>query len=279
MLEQKNFFISEDEFRVWLPSVAFIEKAGNEDEHNSRKLKGIMTTQRKDRQGEILVSKGLDFSEFLSHGHFNDNHSQDTSAIVGYPEKVEFHNSLKDFGINSQGWTCEGYILKGTKKADAIWELAKALQGVPNRKLGFSVEGKVERRADKTIEKAKIRHVAITNCPVNTDCTWEVLEKSFYEPEMAMKSMSAGHGVSPATQTGGGAMRTESLDSDAKDVGPLDEDKKKKKKVEALIRAIQFDDMMKAMDIVLEKRPDFDEDTAAIFVSNLFNNIGGTNGK
>lgn len=277
MLENKNFFISEDEFRVWLPEVAFIEKSDNEDKHNSRKLKGIMTTQRKDRQGEILVSKGLDFSEFLSHGHFNDNHSQDTSAIVGYPEKVEYHQSLKEYGIDAPGWTCEGYVLKGTKKSDAIWELAKALQGVPNRKLGFSVEGKVERRADKTIEKARIRHVAITNCPVNTDCTWEVLEKSFHEPELAMKSMMAGAGTSPATQTGGSALRTESLDSDAKKVGSME--KKKKKKVEALMRAIQMEDMVKAMDIVLEKRPDFDEDTAALFVYELFiNKMGGKNG-
>lgn len=275
MLE-RNFFISEDEFRVWLPEVAFIEKSDN-DSFNSRKIKGIMSTQRKDRQGEVLISKGLDFSEFLSHGHFNDNHSQDTSAIIGYPEKVEYHNSLKDLGLNAPGWTCEGYVLKGTKRADAIWELAKALQGVPNRKLGFSVEGKVERRADKTIEKAKIRHVAITNCPVNTDCTWEVLEKSFHEPEMAIKSMMAGYGVSPGTQTGGGALRSESLDSDQKKI--MEQDKKKKKRVEALMRALDLNDMMKAMDIVLDRRPDFDEDTAAIFVRDLFNNKrGGRNG-
>jgi hypothetical protein len=278
MLEQKNFFISEDEFRVWLPEVAFIEKSeGDNEKHNSRKLKGIMSTQRKDRQGEILLSKGLDFSEFLSHGHFNDNHSQDTSAIVGYPEKVEYHNSLKEFGVNAPGWTCEGYVLKGTKRADAIWELARALQGVPDRKLGFSVEGKVERRADKTIEKAKIRHVAITNCPVNTDCTWEVLEKSFHEPEMAIKSMMAGYGVSPGTQAGGSALRTESLDSDAKKVGALE--KRKKRKLEALMRALDMNDLMKAMDIVLDKRPDFDEDTAAIFIRDLYiNKMGGNNG-
>jgi hypothetical protein len=278
MLEQKNFFISEDEFRVWLPEVAFIEKSESDNEaHNSRKIKGIMSTQRKDRQGEVLLSKGLDFSEFLSHGHFNDNHSQDTSAIVGYPEKVEYHNSLRDYGISSPGWTCEGYVIKGTKRSDAIWELARALQGVPNRKLGFSVEGKVERRSDKTIEKAKIRHVAITNCPVNTDCTWEVLEKSFHEADMAIKAMTAGYGVSPSTQVGGSSLRTESLDSDAKKVASMEA--KKKKKLEALMRAVQLDDMMKAIDIVLDKRPDFDEDTAALFVRDLFiNKRGGNNG-
>jgi hypothetical protein len=262
--KQKNFFVGEDTFRVWLPEVAFIEKSEDNDNHNSRKIKGIMSTQRKDRQGEVLLSKGLDFEEFLHQGHFNDNHSQDTSAIIGYPESVQYHNDLSSFGVKAPGWTCEGYVLKGTKRADAIWELARALQDVPNRKLGFSVEGKVSRREDKTIKEAKIRNVAITNCPVNTDCTWEIFEKSFHDSDMAKSLMAGGMGQ---------VLATESLDSDVKKV-LQNADKKKKSKVEALMRAIQFDDMVKAMDIVLDKRQDFDEDTAALFVRELFNNKG-----
>jgi hypothetical protein len=269
----KPFFISENDFRVWLPDIHFIEKSEEKEKYNSRKIFGIMSTDRKDRQGEVLESKGLDFEEFLSHGHFNDNHSQETSAIVGYPEKVEYHKSLAQFDSKlskAQGWSCEGYVLKGTKKADAIWELAQSLAAVPNRKLGFSVEGKVERREDKTIKSAKIRNVAITNCPVNTDCSWSLLEKSFHEPDMAIKSMMAGHGVSPATQTGGGALRVESLDSDIKKLA-----EKKKKREEALKRALSFDDMLKAMDWVLDKKPEFTDEAAAIFINHLFNNKKG----
>jgi len=269
----KDFFIDEDSFKVWLPEVEFTKSSDNE-KYNSRRMSGIMTTERKDRQGEVLVSKGLDFSEFLSHGHFNDNHSQDTSAIVGYPEKAEYHSNLAKFdkkldGV--QGWSCEGYVLKGTKKADAIWELALALQGVPGRNLGFSVEGKVERRADKTIEKARIRNVAITNCPVNTDCSWAVLEKSFYQSDIAMKSMMAGHGV--GLTSGGQALASESLDSDVKKI--QDMDKKKKAKYEALKRALEFDDLLKAVDIVLERKPTWDVDAAAYLVSQLLKR-GGT---
>lgn len=265
-----NFYVGEKDFRVWLPQVDFCEKAEDAEAFNSRRLQGIMSTQRKDRQGETVVAKGLEFDEFLHHGHFNDNHSQETSAIVGYPEAVRYHTSLAQFtdGKNqSAGWTCEGYVLKGTKRSDGIWELAKALEGVPNRKLGFSIEGKVLRREDKTIEKAKIRNVAITNCPVNTDCTWEVLSKSFDQPDIAMKAMTAGFATSPASQSGGGAMRSESLESDVKDVTSSN---KKKKRHEALMRAIAFDDMEKAMEIVLERRPDFDEDAAALFIKHLF---------
>lgn len=269
----KPFFIGENDFRVWLPDIEFVEKSEEKDAYNSRKIFGIMSTNRKDRQGEILESNGLDFEEFLSHGHFNDNHSQETSAIVGYPESVHYHKSLEKFNPklkDAAGWTCQGYVLKGTKKADGIWELAQSLQSVPNKKLGFSVEGKVTRREDKTIKSARIRNVAITNCPVNTDCSWAVLEKSFYEPDMAIKSMMAGYGVSPAGQTGGGALRGESLDSDVKKLA-----EKKKKREEALKRALSFDDMLKAMDWVMDKSPEFTEEAAALFINHLFNKKGG----
>jgi hypothetical protein len=266
-LSKKNFFIGENDFRVWLPETVFLEKS--EDAYNSRKMIGVMSTSRKDRQGEVVVAKGLDFDDFLKNGHFNDNHSQETSAIVGYPEKVEYKKDLSEYGVKSDGWTCEGYVIKGTKRSDGIWELARALSEVPNKKLGFSIEGKVLRRADKTIEKAKIRNVAITNCPVNTDCTWESLEKSFYDPDESIKAMSAGYGVSPATQSGGGAVRTESLDSNVKEVMA-----KKKKREEALKRALDFEDMAKAMEWILESRPNFDEDAAAILVKHLFKKGG-----
>lgn len=258
----KDFFIAENDFRVWLPNVLFVEKS--EDAYDSRKIRGIMSTQRRDRQGEEVVARGLEFDEFLHHGHFNDNHSQETSAIVGYPESIRYHKDLSEWGIKSEGWTCEGFVLKGTKRADGIWELAKALSQVPDRKLGFSIEGKVLRRNDKTIEKAKIRNVAITNAPVNSDATWQVLSKSFESQEVAMKSLSAGVGTSPQTQSGGGALRGEDLDSEAKVTA-----EKKKKREDALKRAMDFDDLFKGMELVLEARPDMDEEAAALIVKHL----------
>jgi len=138
-----EFFIGESDFKVWLPSVSF-EKAKDlpEDAFNSRRINGVMSTERTDRQGESVIAKGLDFSDFLNHGHYNDNHSQETSAIVGFPEKVSYHKDLSEFGCKAEGWSCEGYVLKGTKRSDALWELAKALETVPNRKLGFSPYGR-----------------------------------------------------------------------------------------------------------------------------------------
>lgn len=220
------FFISEDSFRVWLPdtqvweggSSLFKSEAGKEP-YNSRRIGGIMSTARRDRQGEKVIQKGIDVAPFMSNGHFNDNHDQATSAIVGYPEHCHYDDDL-------DGWYVEGYVIKGTKRSDDIWELAKALQDTP-RRLGFSIEGRVlERGADKTIKKALIRNVAITNCPVNTDATWDVLAKSFYEPPTQLqKALAAGYGYAgaPGAMTGGAALSTESLERKG--------DERKKKKV------------------------------------------------
>ena len=259
-----EFGFNEDAFKIWLPTLFKSEEG---DAYNSRKIIGIMSTDNKDRQGEIVKADGLDFDEFLKSGCLNDNHSQSSTAIVGYPEEVKFYKDLSDFDPRAQGsgWTCKGFILKETTKADEIWALAKALSKVPGKSLGFSIEGKVVRRENKTISKAKIRHVAVTHVPVNTDCTFDVLAKSFYDEEVAVKSMMAGHGVSPATQSGGAALRVEDLDSDKKEI------MKKKQEREKILKSIlQYDDMVSSIDMVLEKRPDFTEEAAAYFVSRLF---------
>lgn len=267
-----GFFIGPSEFRVILPDISFMEKAG--DDHNSRQIKGIMSTSSLDRQGEKVLAKGLDMADFLKHGHFNDNHSQDTSAIVGYPEAAEYSEQLpmKD-GRQVEGWVCRGYVLKGTRRADEIWELAKSLAKTPDKRLGFSIEGKVVRRKNNVIEKAVIRHLAITNCPVNTDATWDVLAKSFVNEEVAMKSMMAGYGAGagPAGQSGGSALGGESLDCDS---DPRDDEKKKKRKtalkiVTRSLVGVDFDEIIKAIDYTFDLRPDFTDEAGAEFVSYL----------
>lgn len=259
----KNFFISTDEFRVWNPDVSFVK--GDDDEaYNSRQIRGIMSTPSEDRQGESVIAKGLDFEPFLKHGHFNDNHDQATSSIVGYPEDVEYTDSIKmNDGRVVKGWLTRGYVLKGTKKADDIWELAKALNKTPNRRLGFSIEGRVAKRRGSIIEKAIIRNVAITSCPVNTEATWDVLTKSFYDEDIAMKSLSAGYGAAsgPSAQSGGSAIAAESLDSD--------KDKRKKKALNYMsyiarsLGLVTEEEFYKACSLVQELNPEFNDEAAA----------------
>lgn len=188
-----------DLFKFFVDADVNLEKSESE---GKRIIQGYASTPDEDRQGESLVQKGLDISDFVSHGYLNYDH--DNSIILGYP--------TENTHIDGKGLWVEGEILKGIPMADNIWELAKVLKksNAP-RKLGFSVEGKVIERRGNKIVKAKIYNCAITPNPVNTGATWEAVVKSFFS-----KSLEAGYATSPETQVDGSALRVESLDSDIK---------------------------------------------------------------
>jgi len=83
-----------------------------------------------------------------------------------------------------------------------------------------------------------------------------------------MKSMSA-------TGVGGGAataqiLGTESLESDIK---LTKEEREKKKKKDALFRALGVDDLLKSMDHILELRPEYDLEMAARTVALINKNL------
>lgn len=167
--------LESDDFFVWSPvDATVIEKAerAGVDIEATRPIGGWCSTEDLDRQDEVVVARGLDFSEFVAFGYFNDNHRQDTASVLGYPRVARLEKSR---------WWTEGNLLPGYPPADRVWELAKALakSGAP-RSLGFSIEGKVlERDGGNRIVRAKVRNVAITNAPVNTGCTWRILSKAF----------------------------------------------------------------------------------------------------
>ena len=203
-----------DNFQIYMPLQTWI-KSG--DEHELR-IGGIVSTDGLDRQGEKVVQDGLDFSPFLSHGWFNDNHGQKTGDVLGYPtgvQRVSKGDKLPNGAVSDHnGWWAEGYLLD-TDDGRKVYELATSLSTNKDRRLGFSIEGKVTRRdsRDKTkIVSAVVNNVAVTHCPVNTDTHLQALAKA----------LTAGHAVdAPAQGAGEGfALRTESLD------------KKKKKKDE-----------------------------------------------
>lgn len=194
-----------DLFKFFVDADIDIEKS---DKEGKRIIQGYASTPSQDRQGESLVQKGMDITDFVSHGYLNYDH--DNSIILGYP--------TGNTHIDDRGLWVEGELLKGIPMADQIWDLALALKksGAP-RKLGFSVEGKVIERKGTTIVKAKIYNCAITPNPVNTEATWEAVVKSFTTEGMS-KSLEAGYATTPESQTNGGALRQESLLSDIKNL-------------------------------------------------------------
>lgn len=208
------------------------EKAGAGN-GRERRIGGIVSTDHLDKQHEVLLQEGLDFSPFLKSGYFNDNHSKNTGEAVGYPEIAE----LRTLPNGRKGWYVEGYLLKGHGPADNIWSMATALErsGAP-RRLGFSVEGQILERDPsnpRTVRKAIVREVAITRCPVNDNTQLSILAKS-------LSVGHAGSGGNSGVPGAAGPLSQESLEGgknprvSAKDEDDEDKPKKKMKKSEAI---------------------------------------------
>lgn len=205
--------------------------AKSNDAEERRIIRGYASTATQDRQGESLVQKGLDISDFVNHGYFNYDH--DNSIITGYPHADKCK-------VDDNGFWVEGELLKGIPEADRLWNLAVALKksNAP-RSVGFSVEGKVMEREGTKILKAKIYNVAITANPVNTTCSWEAVVKSFngldndfdFIPtvDKVEKALEAGHEINPTELEGGGTFRKESLDKDLHNLSYVIDDEEKKK--------------------------------------------------
>lgn len=185
-----------DQFRFEM-EVDVLEKS-KIDGRSGRFISGYVSTDHLDRQGEQLIQEGLDFSHFLSKGWFNDNHSPDTDALVGYPTTARL-DSLPD---GHKGWYVEGELLpEGTShRADNIWNIAQGLaKAGGHRKLGYSVEGSILDRDPsnpKRVRKAQVREVAITRVPVNTKTSLSVLAKS-----LAVSTPAGEPGSADALQT------------------------------------------------------------------------------
>jgi len=255
-------------FQFEIP-VTFFEKADAEA-GKQRRIGGVTTTRSEDRHGEEIEQSGLDWSDFLAAGWYNDNHTKETDGILGYPEKVQRFRKgdLLPNGKQAKNdchWT-EGYLLN-TPRADRIWQLGKALQGT-GRSLGFSVEGVIKQRTGpktvlkkspdgrpqyvgKRIAKALVRNVAVTNCPVNVEAGLELLQRSItavehaepdelearvatLEKALSMGPPPAGNAAptGPATGEGAGQVITgQSLEQDEKEDEPRKRKRKRKQKL------------------------------------------------
>ena len=77
------------DFKFFLP----VDIAKSNDSEDRRLIRGYASTSAEDRQGESLVQKGLDISDFINHGYFNYDH--DNSVILGYPiaDKCQVDNN------------------------------------------------------------------------------------------------------------------------------------------------------------------------------------------
>lgn len=198
-------------FRFFVP----LELQKSEEDPEGWFVRGVISTKTKDFDGETVVQKGLDFDTyFRDNGFIKYEHRHDTPEnIIGVPFNPE---------VSDNETRIKGVLFKSVRMAKKVYELAKSLEEhnlkhpTNQRQLGWSIEGKYLNRDPKTgmVEKALVTNVVITPNPKNTDTYLELC-----------KSLKAGYGTSPETQTGGGALRKESLEGSPKEELPSTKEK------------------------------------------------------
>lgn len=164
-------WLDSDTFEFWVPATAIsIEKGSSKgDKSGKRWIQGIASTNTRDLQGEIVEQNGIDFSYFLKHGYFNNDHKPGFENKVGQPTECK---------VTRNGLWVKGYLFNNHKISDDIWELMNSLEASKaDRKVGFSIQGKVKRREGTTIKECWIQDIAVTPAPVNTT-TWAEIAKS-----------------------------------------------------------------------------------------------------
>lgn len=161
----------DNEFYFWLPFDIDKSKSATKDKEKGtrRWIQGIASTTDLDLQNETVEQRGIDFSYFVEHGYFNNDHKPGFKNKVGEPTECR---------VTSKGLWVKGFLYKNKSVSDDIWEMALSLEASQStRKLGFSIQGKVQRRAGRRILKCWIQDVAITAAPINTN-TWLDVVKS-----------------------------------------------------------------------------------------------------
>lgn len=165
-------FTRDEEFNFWVPmSLAKADPSADQKatpQDQKRWIEGIASTTDTDLQNETVDQNGIDFSYFLKYGFFNNDHKPGFENKVGQPTECR---------VTKQGLWTKGFLFQKHKIAEAIWELALALEASKaDRKLGFSIQGKVTRREGRRIARCWIQDIAITAAPINTHTWLDVLK-------------------------------------------------------------------------------------------------------
>ena len=175
-------WLDAETFECWVPAQAVVSKGGKDgaDKTGKRWIQGIASTNARDLQGEIVDQNGIDFSYFIKHGYFNNDHKPGFENKVGQPTECR---------VTKNGLWVKGFLFENHTVADSIWELMHALDSSSaNRKIGFSIQGKVKRRAGTGIKECWIQDIAVTPAPVNTT-TWAEIAKSLSAERWVSKGM------------------------------------------------------------------------------------------
>jgi len=144
-----------------------------------RLLRGVASTETKDKHGEELVVPGMEFSSYLTKGHLNYDHLKGPQYVLGKPleAKIVSDGSTLKKGIRGPAFY-HLVELYDSEPGRAAWDLLQAEKDDPERNHGFSVEGAILETEANRLTKTRVDDVALTPKPANTDTFAEFLAKS-----------------------------------------------------------------------------------------------------
>lgn len=241
---------ADSDFQIFAKAAFFLKSDAPEGER--RRVAGLISSESIDQHDELVLQKGLDFSYFIDKGWLNDDHGSKTTDRVGYPLTVSYFQkgqTLPDGRVaKSDCHWMEAVLLENYDLADRLWSLGRALSKSTRRRLGFSIEGKVTRRAGadgRIVAAARVINVAVTACPVNADTYLITLAKSLKEEneKIASLTMGAATPVADVPQTGDGAGALLSPESLEKNPAKKSDDD-------------DIDDLTKALAFIKARYPD-----------------------
>lgn len=256
-----------DKFKFIMP--ADLEKSKDGD----WKVKGLASTGDLDKQGEIIMQKGIDLSPIDNKkGIINFDHQKGPENTLGL---------LDGYSRKDNQLYVEGRLFKNHAKAKAMYEIMSSLGDSDRGRVGMSVEGQILERDPnnpKVIKKCRINAVALTLNPVNTN-TYADLVKSLSVAEdiefdsieqekdectnseptftasqvmsLMNKALAVGDGYikPPVDRSGGDALAQENLDDE-------DDKKKKKKKMKKMSKDMYKSSMINMLDKLQILYPD-----------------------
>ncbi len=240
------------------------------------KIRGLASAEVKDRQGEIIIQKGINLNHIDDKkGFLNWDHDNKPESTIGI---------LTGYSREGNKTYIEGELFQKHEKAKAVYSILESLQEHGSKAMGLSVEGTVVSRNPnnpKIIEKCIVKNVALTLNPVYQD-SYAELVKSFNAAEslefdatqetevkapapvgtpvftanevvdMVQKALSSGNGYmdAPANLSGGAALATESMDSDEK------KKKKARKPLKKLDKSLYKSGMLEILDKLQKLYPE-----------------------
>lgn len=134
-------------------------------------VEGVASVETPDLANETVILNGMDLSYFTRRGFFNDNHDKTTGGKIGVPTEAKI---VREGPVSKLH--VKGYLLD-TPRAAQVVQVADALKGAGgDRRLGFSVEGKVLHRDGKIIAKSWLKDIAITAEPYHPDSYCDIVK-------------------------------------------------------------------------------------------------------